>query len=212
MHNPRYIVVKEEGEWQIRQAGRHFSVSYSSKTQALCAAIELAERTATKVMTRRSWSATKTIASSPNGFMATIRTLTDARGRPTRNKFALVARMAVILPRDFNAVHTSRLWLTRLGVFLSRPVAFVLVGVFTVLWLVFDRDSFSWEGAAALATLCMTLLIQRAEHRDTQAIHAKLDELLRVNEAARDDLVKLDQEEPEAIERHREDVRAGTLR
>jgi low affinity Fe/Cu permease len=25
----------------------------------------------------------------------------------------------------------------------------------------------------------MTLFIQRAEHRDTQAIHAKLDELLR---------------------------------
>ena len=30
-----------------------------------------------------------------------------------------------------------------------------------------------------VATPMMTLIIQRAEHRDTQAIHAKLDELLR---------------------------------
>jgi low affinity Fe/Cu permease len=32
---------------------------------------------------------------------------------------------------------------------------------------------------ATLATWMMTLFIQRSEHRDTQAIHAKLDELLR---------------------------------
>jgi low affinity Fe/Cu permease len=30
----------------------------------------------------------------------------------------------------------------------------------------------------ALATLGMTLVMQRAEHRDTQAIHTKLDEVL----------------------------------
>ena len=50
----------------------------------------------------------------------------------------------------------------------------------------------------------MTLLIQRAEHRDTQAIHAKLDELLSANAAARTELSELDQEEPEDIERKRE--------
>jgi low affinity Fe/Cu permease len=31
----------------------------------------------------------------------------------------------------------------------------------------------------------MTLFVQRAEHRDTQAIHAKLDELLRTERHAR---------------------------
>lgn len=97
-----------------------------------------------------------------------------------------------------------RLLLTRLGVSAAHPVAFVLVAVFAAGWLIFDRQSFGWPGAATLATLCMTLLIQRAEHRDTQAIHGKLDELLRVNDDARSDLSKLDQEEPEAIERHRE--------
>ena len=49
----------------------------------------------------------------------------------------------------------------------------------------------------------MTLFIQRAEHRDTQAIHAKLDELLRVEGRARSELTQLDDEEPEVIEQHR---------
>ena len=49
----------------------------------------------------------------------------------------------------------------------------------------------------------MTLFIQRAEHRDTQAIHAKLDELLRVEGRARTELTQLDQEEPETIMQHR---------
>jgi low affinity Fe/Cu permease len=49
----------------------------------------------------------------------------------------------------------------------------------------------------------MTLFIQRAEHRDTQAIHAKLDELLRAEDRARNEFTVMDQKEPEEIERHR---------
>jgi hypothetical protein len=44
MHKPRYVVINREGEWQIKQAGRRFSGSYASKTQALSAAIEFAAK------------------------------------------------------------------------------------------------------------------------------------------------------------------------
>jgi low affinity Fe/Cu permease len=61
-----------------------------------------------------------------------------------------------------------------------------------------------WHAFATLATLFMTLFIQRAEHRDTQALQAKLDELLRVHDAARNELTTIDQkEEPEEIEKRR---------
>ena len=50
----------------------------------------------------------------------------------------------------------------------------------------------------------MTLFIQ--QHRDTQAIHAKLDELLRAVGKANSDLAMLDQREPEEIEAHRDDA------
>jgi low affinity Fe/Cu permease len=53
----------------------------------------------------------------------------------------------------------------------------------------------------------MTLFIQRAEHRDTQAIQAKLDELLRVHGNARNELMNIDEQEPEEIELHRDRAR-----
>jgi low affinity Fe/Cu permease len=49
----------------------------------------------------------------------------------------------------------------------------------------------------------MTLFIQRSEHRDMQAVQAKLDELLKVNNDARSDLKHLDEQEPEQVEEFR---------
>jgi low affinity Fe/Cu permease len=49
----------------------------------------------------------------------------------------------------------------------------------------------------------MTLFIQRSEHRDTQAIHAKLDELLRVNSDAENRFTRLDEKEPDQVEAFR---------
>lgn len=106
-------------------------------------------------------------------------------------------------------VHKIQTALTAAGVWMARPSAFVAVLCYFVLWLLFDRESFNFHGAVALITLCMTLFIQRSEHRDTQAIHAKLDELLRSSEHARSGLTRLDNAEPEYIERHREQASAG---
>jgi low affinity Fe/Cu permease len=79
--------------------------------------------------------------------------------------------------------------------------------LYTVIWLIFDFRSFGWHGVATIATLLMTLFIQRSEHRDTQAIHAKLDELLRVNGDAQNQLTKLDDREPEQVEEFRDRAR-----
>jgi low affinity Fe/Cu permease len=93
--------------------------------------------------------------------------------------------------------------LTQLGMLAAHPVAFLLVTAYGVLWLILERETLGWHGCAVLATWLMTLLIQRAEHRDTQAIHAKLDELMRAQTKARSALAHIDEEEPEDIERHR---------
>ena len=93
--------------------------------------------------------------------------------------------------------------LTYLGVFIAHPAAFLIVFCYVGIWLLFNPGTFEWHAIATVATWLMTLFIQRAEHRDTQAIHAKLDELLRAEGRARDELTKLDDEEPEVIEKHR---------
>lgn len=97
--------------------------------------------------------------------------------------------------------------LTHLGVLTARPAAFAILVVYAVLWLALDRESLDWHGFATLATWFMTLVIQRAEHRDTQALQAKLDELLRANDKARSELASIDEQEPETIERQRTEAR-----
>ena len=99
-------------------------------------------------------------------------------------------------------------FLTRAGTFLSRPWSVAAVALYTMLWVILDRESFNWQGVASIATLLMTLFIQRSEHRDTQAIHAKLDELLRSQRGAEEGLATLDDKEPEQIEAFRKRARA----
>jgi low affinity Fe/Cu permease len=100
-----------------------------------------------------------------------------------------------------------RTTLTRLGVFTVHPASFV--AVYVVAWPIIAPGSFDWQAIATIATWFMTLIIQRAEYRDTQAIHAKLDELLRAEGRARSELALLDDEEPKVIEAHRTQERSG---
>ena len=105
--------------------------------------------------------------------------------------------------------HIVRRQLTRFGVLTTHPAAFAIVLIYAGLWFVFQRETFDWHAVATLATWMMTLFITRSGHRDTQAIEAKLDELLRVHGDARNELIELDNREPEEIEEHRQRERAG---
>ena len=77
-------------------------------------------------------------------------------------------------------IETIRRALTRLGEVTAHPAAFALVLIYAGLWFAFDRKTLDWHAFATLGTLFMTSIIQRAENRDTQALHANLDELLRL--------------------------------
>jgi low affinity Fe/Cu permease len=96
-----------------------------------------------------------------------------------------------------------RSWLTDIGTWTASPVAFAVVALYGLSWLILSPETLEWHGLATLITWMMTLFIQRAEHRDTQAIHGKLDELLHVHSDAKDEVTRLDEKEPEQIERFR---------
>ncbi|MBO4225817.1 low affinity iron permease family protein [Bradyrhizobium neotropicale] len=95
--------------------------------------------------------------------------------------------------------------LTKLGVLTARPAAFVVFVLYGIAWIALG-NGLEWHPLAALATWGMTLVIQRAEHRDTQAIHAKLDELLKATRRASDDLMDIDDKDAEDVERERRKV------
>ncbi|MCA1361276.1 low affinity iron permease family protein [Bradyrhizobium sp. IC3069] len=103
-------------------------------------------------------------------------------------------------------VKEIRSWLTNIGVLTARPAAFVVFLAYAALWIVLG-NGLEWHSLATLATWGMTLVIQRAEHRDTQAIHAKLDELLKVHGDAKNSLMTIDDKDAEEVERERDRVR-----
>jgi low affinity Fe/Cu permease len=101
-----------------------------------------------------------------------------------------------------------RRWLTQMGVLASHPAAFAVFLLYGCAWIVFG-NGLEWHSLATLATWGMTLVIQRAEHRDTQAIHAKLDALLKVHGDAEDELMSIDDKDAEEVERDRDKVKAS---
>jgi low affinity Fe/Cu permease len=107
---------------------------------------------------------------------------------------------------DTKPMQLVRQILTRIGELAAHPAAFGILLVYGTLWFLFDRKSLDWHAFATLATWFMTLIIQRAEDRDTQALQAKLDELLRVTRSADSDLAKIDNLEPEDIKQIRNEA------
>jgi len=100
-------------------------------------------------------------------------------------------------------------WTTTLGQAAAHPAAFAVVLVYALAWLAFEPRTFDFNAVATLIVWVMTLFIQRSSRRDTLAIHAKIDELIRADEKARSELTRLDEKEPEIIAKHRDDeVRA----
>jgi low affinity Fe/Cu permease len=93
-------------------------------------------------------------------------------------------------------------WLTELGTFTSHPAAFAVFAVYSLLWVMFGHG-YEWHSLATMATWGMTLVIQRAEHRDTQAIQAKLDELLKSVGNADSKVAGIDENDAEEVEEER---------
>jgi low affinity Fe/Cu permease len=71
------------------------------------------------------------------------------------------------------------------------------------------RSDFGWSDtwqlvintATTIVTFLMVFVIQNTQTRDTQAMQLKLDELIRVNAAARDSLINLEEMSEADVER-----------
>ena len=94
--------------------------------------------------------------------------------------------------------------LTQFGEWAATPAAFLFVVIFTAVWYAVEPHSLDWHGIATVVTLVIALLINRATYRDAQALHAKLDELIKAMPNARNAIAAIDKAEPEDIERHRD--------
>jgi low affinity Fe/Cu permease len=89
----------------------------------------------------------------------------------------------------------------------GRSYTFVLAVAVVVVWAAsgpFFQWSDTWQlvinTGTTIVTFLMVFLIQHTQHRDTQAIQLKLDELIRVNRQARNELIRLEDMSEEELE------------
>jgi low affinity Fe/Cu permease len=90
----------------------------------------------------------------------------------------------------------------------GRSATFVLAIAVVILWAV-TGPSFHWSDTwqlvintgTTIVTFLMVFVIQNTQSRDTQAMHLKLDELIRVNEVASNSLINLEEMSEADVER-----------
>jgi low affinity Fe/Cu permease len=92
----------------------------------------------------------------------------------------------------------------------GRPGAFALAAVIIVVWLLTGPlfgFSDTWQliinTGTTIATFLMVFLIQNTQNRDSEALHIKLDELIRAIEGAHNALLDLEELEEEDLDKIR---------
>src|SRR4051812_20278664 len=102
-------------------------------------------------------------------------------------------------------------WTARMA---GHPFAFVVAVAVIVVWAITGplfRFSDTWQlvinTGTTIVTFLMVFLIQSTQNRDTGAIQAKLDELIRAIEGAHNALLDLEELDEEEIEHIRRDYR-----
>jgi len=93
----------------------------------------------------------------------------------------------------------------------GRPAAFMLAAIVIVAWGVTGplfHYSDTWQlvinTGTTIVTFLMVFLIQNTQNRDSQAVHVKLDELIRVTRGAHNTLLGLEELSDDELERIRE--------
>lgn len=94
----------------------------------------------------------------------------------------------------------------------GRPIAFILAAVVIIVWAatgpIFDFSD-TWQlvinTGTTIMTFLMVFLIQNTQYRDSEAIHLKLDELIRSTKEARNSMMDLEQMDDDDLDRLRAD-------
>lgn len=101
----------------------------------------------------------------------------------------------------------------RIASFTGQPAAFVLAVGTILVWLmsgpVFGYSD-TWQlvvnTATTIVTFLMVFLIQNSQNRDAAAMQAKLDELIRAIDAARNQFIGIEHRTDREIERIRDEL------
>jgi low affinity Fe/Cu permease len=122
-------------------------------------------------------------------------------GTACRRKYFCVYRLraaGIAMPKGRTVRHRFQQFATRTGELFGTASAFLIALLVVASWAVTGplfHYSNTWQlwinTATTVITFLMVFVIQYTQNRDTRAMHLKLDELLRVVEGARTEMVNL---------------------
>ena len=104
---------------------------------------------------------------------------------------------------------------TRVASWAGRPAAFVMALSIIIIWGL-SGPVFGWSDTwqlvintgTTIVTFLMVFLIQNAQNRDAAALQAKLDEVIRAIEGARNEFIGIEHLTEDALDRIRGDIEA----
>ena len=104
---------------------------------------------------------------------------------------------------------------SRVAAWAGRPLAFALAASTIIVWVV-TGPLFNWSDTwqlvintgTTIVTFLMVFLIQNAQNRDAAAIQAKLDEVIRAIEGARNQFIGIEHLTEKELEAIRGDIEA----
>jgi low affinity Fe/Cu permease len=112
-------------------------------------------------------------------------------------------------PRNTSRFTRFAKWTSRIT---GRPITFVVAFSIIIIWAVTGplfEFSDTWQlvinTGTTIVTFLMVFLIQNTQNRDSEAMHIKLDELIRSIKGAHNALLDLEELEEEELDRVRED-------
>lgn len=97
---------------------------------------------------------------------------------------------------------------------IGSPIAFVLAFAVILAWAIcgpFFGFSETWQlvinTSTTIVTFLVVFMIQNTQNRDSKAVHLKLDEIIRVLDKARNELVDVEDKADEVLDQYQEEFR-----
>lgn len=97
---------------------------------------------------------------------------------------------------------------------IGSPIAFVVAVVVILLWACTGPlfgFSETWQlvinTGTTIVTFLVVFMIQNTQNRDSRAVHLKLDEIIRVLEHARNEMVDIEDKDDEVRDRYQEEFK-----